>query len=85
MRPFPAFLLLPKGLQFLRGRLCLLQGRRYVLSNDEDNALGRLPDARYAALDAQYAKEQEALSKEITELETASFKVGGMYFPTKLK
>ena len=35
----------------------------------EDNALGRLPDARYAALDAQYAKEQEALSKEITELE----------------
>ena len=35
----------------------------------EDNALGRLPDARYAALDAQYAKEQDALSKEITELE----------------
>ena len=35
----------------------------------EDNALGRLPDARYAALDAQYAKEQETLSKEITELE----------------
>lgn len=35
----------------------------------EDNALGRLPDARYAALDAQYAKEQDALSKEIPELE----------------
>ena len=35
----------------------------------EDNALGRLPDARYAALDAQYTKEQDALSKEITELE----------------
>ena len=35
----------------------------------EDNALGRLPDTRYAALDAQYAKEQEALSAEITELE----------------
>lgn len=35
----------------------------------EDNVLGRLPDARYAALDAQYAKEQEALSKEATELE----------------
>ena len=25
----------------------------------EDNVLGKLPDARYAALDAQYAKEQE--------------------------
>ena len=35
----------------------------------EDNALGRLPDARYAALDAQYAKEQEALAAEIAELE----------------
>ena len=38
----------------------------------EDNALGKLPDARYAALDAQYAKEQEALSIEIKELEKAS-------------
>ena len=37
----------------------------------EDNALGRLPDARYAALDAQYAKEQEALTTEIAELEKA--------------
>ena len=35
----------------------------------EDNVLGKLPDARYAALDAQYAKEQESLSSEITELE----------------
>ena len=35
----------------------------------EDNALGRLPDARYAALDAQYAKEQAALAIEIAELE----------------
>lgn len=37
----------------------------------EDNALGKLPDARYAALDAQYAKEQEDLSVEIGELESA--------------
>ena len=42
---------------------------RLVCKIYEDNALGRLPDARYAALDAQYAKEQEALSKEISELE----------------
>ena len=34
----------------------------------EDNALGKLPDARYEALDAQYAKEQDALNAEITEL-----------------
>ena len=34
----------------------------------EDNALGKLPDARYEALDAQYAKEQEALNAEIAEL-----------------
>lgn len=40
-----------------------------ALNTDEDNALGLLPDTRYAALDAQYAKEQDALSKEITELE----------------
>ena len=37
----------------------------------EDNALGKLPDARYEALDAQYAKEQDALNTEITELEKA--------------
>lgn len=40
----------------------------------DDNALGRLPDARYAALDAQYAKEQDELSGEIDGLETA---IGG--------
>ena len=37
----------------------------------EDNALGKLPDARYEALDTQYAKEQDALNAEITELEKA--------------
>ena len=37
----------------------------------EDNALGKLPDARYKALDAQYAKEQGALEIEIAELEKA--------------
>jgi len=37
----------------------------------EDNVLGKLPDARYAALDAQYAKEQESLSGETAELEKA--------------
>ena len=36
-----------------------------------DNALGKLPDARYKALDAQYAKEQDALEIEIAELEKA--------------
>ena len=37
----------------------------------EDNALGKLPDTRYRALDAQYAKEQDALEIEIAELEKA--------------
>jgi len=37
----------------------------------EDNALGKLPDARYAVLDEQYAKEQDVFSKEIEEIETA--------------
>jgi len=37
----------------------------------EDNALGKLPDVRYAALDEQYGKEQDALSKEIAEIQTA--------------
>ena len=44
---------------------------RLVCKIYEDNALGRLPDARYAALDAQYAKEQEALAAELAELEKA--------------
>ena len=35
----------------------------------EDNVLGKLPDARYAALDAQYAKEQNELEREIVQLE----------------
>lgn len=43
---------------------------RLVCKIYEDNALGKLPDARYAALDAQYAKEQDALAAEIAELET---------------
>ena len=37
----------------------------------EDNALGKLSDTRYKALDAQYAKEQDALEIEIAELEKA--------------
>lgn len=37
----------------------------------EDNALGKLPDARYAALDAQYAKEQGELAAEVGALEKA--------------
>ena len=39
----------------------------------EDNVLDKLPDARYAALDAQYAKEQDALNAEITDLQAAIF------------
>ena len=35
----------------------------------EDHLLGKLPDARYATLDAQYGKEQEALKAEIASLE----------------
>ena len=59
-----------------RRRLAAAQKRageleRLVCKIYEDNALGRLPDARYAALDAQYAKEQEALAAEIVELEKA--------------
>ena len=57
-----------------RRRLAAAQKRageleRLMCKIYEDNALGRLLDARYAALDARYAKEQEVLSKEITELE----------------
>ena len=57
-----------------RRRLAAAQKRageleRLMCKIYEDNALGRLPDARYAALAARYAKEQEVLSKEITELE----------------
>lgn len=35
----------------------------------EDNALGKLPDTRYALLDAQYGQEQQKLVAEIAELE----------------
>ena len=35
----------------------------------EDNALGKLPDARYAMLDAQYGQEQQRLVTEVAELE----------------
>lgn len=35
----------------------------------EDNVLGKLPDSRYEVLDAQYAKEQAALTAEIATLE----------------
>ena len=37
----------------------------------EDHVLGKLSDARYAALDAQYAKEQNELECEIVQLEKA--------------
>ena len=37
----------------------------------EDSILGKLPEARYAALDEQYAKEQGELSEEIKGLEAA--------------
>ena len=35
----------------------------------EDNALGKLPNERYATLDKQYAKEQNSVSEEINNLE----------------
>lgn len=35
----------------------------------EDNILGKLPDSRYATLDAQYGKEQAKLTEEISFLE----------------
>ena len=59
-----------------RERLAAAQKRageleRLICKIYEDNALGKLPDARYEALDAQYAKEQDALNAEITELEKA--------------
>ena len=59
-----------------RKRLAAAQKRageleRLICKIYEDNALGKLPDARYEALDAQYAKEQDAPNAEITELEKA--------------
>ena len=63
------------GLTAKRKRLVTAQKRAGELETllrkiYEDNALGKLPEARYAALDEQYAKEQDALSKEIAEIET---------------
>lgn len=55
-------------------RLCCIWWGGYphpLQHTSEDNALGKLPDARYAALDAQYAKEQGELAAEIAELEKA--------------
>ncbi len=57
-----------------RKRLVIAQKRageleKLICKIYEDNVLGKLPDARYAALDAQYAKEQDALTEEINELE----------------
>ena len=37
----------------------------------EDNILGKLPDSRYATLDAQYGKEQAELTDEISSLEAS--------------
>ena len=37
----------------------------------EDNILGKLPDSRYATLDAQYGKEQAELTEEISSLEAS--------------
>ena len=59
-----------------RKRLAAAQKRagelkRLICKIYEDNALVKLPDARYEALDAQYAKEQDALNAEIAELEKA--------------
>ena len=59
-----------------RRRLAVAQKRageleKLICKIYEDNALGKLPDARYRALDAQYAKEQETLNVEIAELEKA--------------
>ncbi len=57
-----------------RKRLVIAQKRageleKLICKIYEDNVLGKLPDAHYAALDAQYAKEQDALTEEINELE----------------
>ena len=59
-----------------RKRLAAAQKRageleRLICKIYEDNALGKLPDARYEALDTQYAKEQDALNAEIVGLEKA--------------
>ena len=57
-------------------RLAIAQNRaaeleKLICKIYEDSALGKLPEARYAALDEQYAKEQSGLAKEIIEIEKA--------------
>ncbi|MDR3091310.1 MAG: hypothetical protein LBU36_03800 [Clostridiales bacterium] len=37
----------------------------------EDNALGKLPDKRFAALSAEYEREQTEIESQIPELQTA--------------
>jgi len=59
-----------------RKRLVIAQKRaseleKLICKIYEDSILGKLPEARYAALDEQYAKEQTALAKEIKDIETA--------------
>ncbi len=59
-----------------RKRLAVAQKRadeleKLICKIYEDNVLGKLPDTRYEALDAQYTKEQDALNAEIEELEKA--------------
>ena len=66
----------PADISKKRKRLAAAQKRageleKLICKIYEDNALGKLPDARYEALDAQYAKEQDALNAEIVELEKA--------------
>ncbi len=57
-----------------RNRLIAAQNRQNELEVllckiYEDNILGKLPDARYATLDAQYGKEQAELKSEVKALE----------------
>ena len=60
-------------MQSSSGSFCIRAGEleKLICKIYEDNALGKLPDARYRALDAQYAKEQDALEIEIAKLEKA--------------
>ena len=70
----------PADISKKRKRLAAAQKRageleKLICKIYEDTALGKLPDARYEALDAQYAKEQDALNAEITELEKARYRL----------
>lgn len=44
---------------------------RLICKIYEDNALGKLSDIRYSAMESKYAQEQEKLAMEIKELESA--------------